>query len=58
LEFKYSLGIILGKTFDDIFSIVADFLVAQSWFLIKLSTLQRIDHSLLLIYTFVARLQV
>jgi hypothetical protein len=47
LEFKYSLGIILGPTFDDNFSIVADFLVAQSWFLIELSTLQRIDHSLL-----------
>jgi hypothetical protein len=25
LEFKHSLGIILGQTFDDIFSIVADF---------------------------------
>jgi len=24
LEFNYSLGIILGQTFDDIFSIVAD----------------------------------
>jgi hypothetical protein len=47
LEFKYSLGIILGQTCDDIFSIVADFLVAQSWFLIELSTLQRIDHFLL-----------
>jgi hypothetical protein len=47
LEFKYSLGIILVQTFDDIFSIVAEFLVAQSWFLIELSTLQRTDHYLL-----------
>jgi len=33
LEFKYSLGIILGQTFDDIFSIVADFwlLNLDSW---------------------------
>ena len=51
LEFKYYLEIILGQTFDDIFSIVADFLVTQSWFLIELSTLQRIDHYLLWIYT-------
>jgi hypothetical protein len=47
LEFKYSLGIILGQTFDDILSIVVDFLVAQSWFLIELSTIQIIDDSLL-----------
>jgi len=51
LEFNYYLGIILGQSFDDIFSIVADFLVTQSWFLIELSALQRIDHYLLWIYT-------
>jgi hypothetical protein len=52
LEFKYSLGIILRQTFYDIFSIVTDFLGAQSWFLIELSTLQRTDHSL--VYNLVA----